>query len=831
MLTYLRQLLAPPVFDGDEAKTYAASLLNTVLFSVLLGTILYGVASPIAITDVPLRLAYVSFLVGLVLSLIFVMRRGQVRLAASVIVVGLWAVLTVAAITSSGVTAPAFNGYIVVILCAGLLIGARAAVGWALASIGAGGVMLYMEGRGLMRPSALPDTLTALWLAQAVYFLVAAVLLTLALRSITRALQRARQEINDRQQAEAALRRSEARLKTITDNAPDLIFQLDRAGRIVYLNRVAPGLRAEDVLGVEATTWIPEAYRPIMTKALGDVFATGEPQEYETLGTGPHGQLSWYRSRIAPVWSGEVVDSAIVITRDVTEHKRTEEALRKGEERFRTVLDNLGEGVCVQNSEWRYTYANPAAHAILGWPPGTLIGHSEEEVLPPAGNLIVKRENLRRQAGQITSYETDIVRPNGEIRTVLSTGVPHLDAQGQLVETFVAFTDITERLRSEAALRRSEALYRRAIEAAEAVPYQLDYGREAYTFIGAGIEALVGLKPEAMAPSTWDAIVLETVPLGENANLTKEEALQRNRSGQTFVWKADYQVRTPTGALKWLTDSAVKVLDEAGRPQGTIGILQDITDRKQALDDVQRLNTDLEQRVRERTMELEAANQDLEAFLYSVSHDLRAPLRAVDGFSRLVLEEHAHGLEPEGAYYMRRVRESVHRMGLLIDDLLEFSRLGRLALQARRLTSDELLALVQTSVDELRASARDQAVEVVIGDLPACQADPALLKQVWVNLLSNAFKYSRTRLESQIQVGSQLTPAGQAYFVRDNGVGFDMRYVHKLFGVFQRLHAETEFEGTGVGLAIVHRIIHKHGGQIWAEAAPGAGATFYFTLP
>jgi light-regulated signal transduction histidine kinase (bacteriophytochrome) len=242
------------------------------------------------------------------------------------------------------------------------------------------------------------------------------------------------------------------------------------------------------------------------------------------------------------------------------------------------------------------------------------------------------------------------------------------------------------------------------------------------------------------------------------------------------------------------------------------------------------LEQHLEQLVAKRTADLEAANKELETFAYSVSHDLRAPLRVIDGFSRILLEDYVPQESEEAREYLRSVRENVLQMGQLIDDLLAFSRLDSLSLQKQTVTHDPLIA---QCLHDLQAEQEGRRVEILIGDLPQAQADPALLKQVWINLLSNALKYTRRREVGQIEVGCQSAEhrmRPEVYFVKDNGVGFDMQYAHRLFGVFQRLHRQEEYEGTGVGLAIVQHIIHRHGGRVWAEAQPNQGATFYFTL-
>jgi signal transduction histidine kinase len=255
-----------------------------------------------------------------------------------------------------------------------------------------------------------------------------------------------------------------------------------------------------------------------------------------------------------------------------------------------------------------------------------------------------------------------------------------------------------------------------------------------------------------------------------------------------------------------------------------------------------KLNEDLEKRVLERTGQLESANKELESFSYSVSHDLRAPLRAIDGFSRILMEDHNAALPEEAKGYLKLVRDNTKQMSQLVDDLLAFSRLGRLALTKQTVDPAKLVRLCLT---EMKAEQEGRSLDIVIGDLQSCQADPTLLKQAWMNLLSNALKYTRKRDAGQIEIGCRMEPRqmsnGHAfspsgpntvatYFVKDNGAGFDMKYAHKLFGVFQRLHRAADYDGTGVGLAIVQRIINRHGGRVWGEAQLNQGATFSFTL-
>ena len=380
---------------------------------------------------------------------------------------------------------------------------------------------------------------------------------------------------------------------------------------------------------------------------------------------------------------------------------------------------------------------------------------------------------------------------------------------------------MTARAEADAALAESEQRLFRLLEALPVAVFVLDAKGDPFYANRASQEILgKGIVPNT---STTDLPrVYPTYVAGTDQRYPSERLpIVRALTGEK-VYAEDLELHQDDRIIP-LEVWAAPILDSAGKVAFAVAVFSDIHERKAAREAIRKLNQELTGKV----SELIDLNQELEAFTYSVSHDLRAPVRHIDGFSRLLQENLGDGLDPESRRYLERIRAGASNMGTLIDDLLQLSRVGRQELMVQRA---DLNAVLRSVIYDLRDEVKDRNIDWRTNKLRTLECDQRLVRQVFVNLITNALKFSRGRSPTVIEIGEKSVNGEAAIFIRDNGVGFDMKYADKLFGVFQRLHQAEEFEGTGVGLAIVHRIVRKHGGRVWAEAEPEKGATFYFTL-
>jgi PAS domain S-box-containing protein len=504
---------------------------------------------------------------------------------------------------------------------------------------------------------------------------------------------------------------------------------------------------------------------------------------------------------------------------DMTERKRVEQELQDSREQYRALVENINDVIYTLDADGRFTYVSPVIEQYSGMAARDLIGRHFAEFVHPDDLPGLLESYQRTLEGRIEPYECRIAGPAGGLRHV-RTSSRLLLQDGQVRGLTAVLTDITDRKQAERKLRDNENLLNKIFDTLPVGLWVADHTGKLIRSNPAG-RKIWGAEP-LVGQAEYGVFEARRLPSGEEIAPGDWALVHTVNQGVTILDEM-LEIRAFDGQTRTILNSTAPVVDDQGRVQAAVIVNLDITDRRRAEEAIQQLNESLEQRVRERTAQLEAANRELEAFSYSVSHDLRAPLRAVDGFSRILLEDYAGQVPADAARYLNLVCESAQRMGRLIDDLLRFSRLGRQPLARSRVALD---AIARQVWEELAMERDGRRAELVVGEVPACQGDAALLHQVMMNLIGNALKFTRGRDVARVEVGH----AQGAYYVRDNGVGFDMRYRDKLFGVFQRLHRAEDYEGTGVGLAIVQRIILRHGGRAWAEGEPDKGATFYFTI-
>jgi len=527
----------------------------------------------------------------------------------------------------------------------------------------------------------------------------------------------------------------------------------------------------------------------------------------------------WAEFALQPLQDGSGSYTHCVWTiQDTTERKKAEEMSRL----FGSIVENSDDAILSKTMDGIVVSWNKGAERIYGYTQAEMVGKPISALIPSDRTYeqLDILDDLRR-GRRLEHLETDRIRKDGRRIHVSLTMSPIHNSEGYIVGASVIARDITDRIVAGKALARSEEKYRSLALASSQIVWTTNAQGEVTDDIPHWRD-FTGQGPDEIDGSGWLSALHP-----EDRDRTTDIWARAVKCRSFF--NTEYRLRRYDDEYRWMDVHGVPVLEADGIVREWVGTCTDIHDRKQAEEEIRKLNQQLERRVGERTAALESANHELEAFAYSVSHDLRAPLRAVDGFSRILLDEFAPQLPEEAKRYLSMARKNAVQMGQLIDDLLAFSRLGRQPLSKQTISPAEIVRQV---LEELREERDGRRVEITLSDLPQCQGDPNLLKQVYANLLSNGLKYTRKQEIARIEIGCLPSDSGDGlvYYVRDNGVGFDMRYANKLFGVFQRLHGSQEYPGTGVGLAIVQRIIHRHGGSVWAEAAVNQGATFYFAL-
>lgn len=628
------------------------------------------------------------------------------------------------------------------------------------------------------------------------------------------------QDVTERMKMVEALEASEERYRRIFAATPLPMWVAEsRSPKFLAVNDAAIekyGYTREEFHAMSAIDLQVEEDRgPVLEQLLGRDPAL--PAHFERRHVTKSGQIITVEITAQPFQYGGQ-PARLILAMDITDRRRAQQAMEESEARYRQIFALTPLPMYLrQEDELRFIDVNDACLALYGYTREQMLAMSLPDIQTPAERESYLGGMGRRPTGIVERLQKQHMRSNGEVVDVEIYSYPTMLA-GEKVR-LVLLRDMTEQLRMERLLRDNESRLRAIADNVPAViaffddKQQLQYSNIAFDrwFGAARLDVRGGVLRVEQDVSQYGETL---APLLERALRGDEVVTER---------KLDTHAGVRVARLTLIPHVA-----DDGAVTGVHLMGYDLTDFRHAEAEVRHLNAELEQRVEQRTRALAAANRELESFSYSVSHDLRAPLRTIDGFSQILLDEYASRLDATGRSYLDRVRAGSQRMAKLIDDLLELARVTRRDPQIR---ACDLTALALELAAELAAADPGREVSIKVAPGMVVAADAGLLRIALDNLLRNAWKFTSLKQGALVEVGYVETAEGRTYFVRDNGVGFDMAYVNKLFGAFQRLHSESEFQGTGIGLALVQRVIRRHGGQVWAEAEPNLGATFYFTLP
>jgi PAS domain S-box-containing protein len=629
-------------------------------------------------------------------------------------------------------------------------------------------------------------------------------------------------DITGRKLSEAALRESEQRFRSLYENATIGIYRTTLDGKILMANpALVKMLGFSSFEDLANRNLEEEGYEPDYPRAK---FLEILEKEDKIIGL----ESAWHQRNGNTLY---VRESASVIrdaegtilyydgnVEDITYRKQAEEALRESEERFSKSFRTSPISFVIANIEdGRIIEINDAFTSISGFTREEALGNTTLNM-----KIWVHEEDRKHiidslsKGKAILHKETMLRSKEGKVAIVLlSAQVIKLANRNCIISSI---EDITKRKEAEDELRIQSEIMSHMAEAV----YLVRIEDSVIVYANSRFEELFGYGSGEM---TGKPVSIVNAPTEKSPEETATEIIgELEKNG---FWTGEVLNIKKDGTVFW-THANVAIFDHSKFGKVLVSVQQDITDRKNAESQIKKLNEELEGRVIQRTELLEAANKELEAFSYSVSHDLRAPLRSVHGFTKILLEDYEPILDDEGKRICQIISSSATQMGKLIDDLLSFSRIGRTNMNPSML---DMRSLAKAAYEEISSSDQKLRTKLKLGKLHKVFGDANLLRIIWNNLISNAIKYSSKEKISEIGIKSQIKYDSIVYSIKDNGVGFDMDYKHKLFGVFQRLHSEAEFEGNGVGLAIVQRIILKHGGKVWAEGEVGKGATFYFSLP
>ena len=693
-------------------------------------------------------------------------------------------------------------------------------------------------------------------------------------------------DITERKHAEEALKTSEELFRTASESLTDVVYdwdikeKVDWYGDIDGITGYPPGGFPRTIGGWAATIH-PEDKDRVLAALDGHLKNTA-PYVVQYRVRRKDGKWRWWSARGTALRNnrGEPYKMIGSIS-DITERKlaeqasrRAEDKLRESEAKLRTLVENIPQKILMKDRNYRWVSVNENLARDFGFRPEEVVGKMDADLFTPELAAKYHSDDVRIMETGKTEEIEEKYMVAGKETWVNTIKTPVRGANGEIEGVLGVFWDITGRKLAESQIRKLNRMYLVLSEVNQAIvriyePKEMfekvcriavEQGGFAMTWIGLIDESTQ--KVQVIARAGKEDGYLETINISLNGEPLKycpiDSALRQGKHSICAITEnketapcqklaydlgfrssASLPLKVSTilrGVLtfysnepEFFEEEELKLLDElASDISFAMEFAEKEAERARGQEEIRTLNAELEDRVVIRTAQLEASNKELEAFSYSVSHDLRAPLRHVSGYVELLAKHFRSELTEKGLHYLDSIADSAHQMGKLIDDLLQFSRTGRAEIHLSQL---DMNGIVHEAVESVTKDNPDRAIEWVVGKLPSVSGDDATLRLVWINLLSNAAKFTRTRAKAVIEIGANAGAKEVIYFVKDNGVGFEMKYAQKLFGVFQRLHSTEEFEGTGVGLANVRRIVTRHGGRTWAEAELDKGATFYFSIP
>ncbi|HLF75829.1 MAG TPA: PAS domain S-box protein [Anaerolineales bacterium] len=801
MSSVIRGWLQPPVFPEDENKTRIAGTLHAILLISLVAAALYAaLLAGLGRAD-DQTFVFALAAAPLVFGLWHLMRRGYVYLASTLLVSLMWLNLTVSAIVGGyGIQAISLFGYTLIVIAAGLLISGRSAVFFALLNTAAGLFMVYLDNANLLPERQAMQMALTIWAAQAVFSITAALVLRLALNSLHSAIRRA--SLN------------ESYYRMLFEEAPDGICIVDAGNTILMVNAALyqmTGYGPHEILGRSALEFItPQDLLHRPPRPMDQIMQNGSLKRERVL-------VHKDGSRLSVIVSSNYMPDGQFqyIIQDITERKRFEDALRASEEKFAKSFRSSPDAITISSiNTGEFLDVNDGFLRMSGYSRQEALGHSAEEL------HIWKDPNQRRRMvellqanGQVRDFETILIRKSGEqVNCLLSVELLEIGGRECML---VTTRDITERKRIEEELRLSEERYRLVSSVSSDYTFsnvQNEKGEIVLNWVAGAFEQISGYTFEEFNARGGWVSTLHPDDLEQDAR-----DIERLHNNQRVV--SELRTIHKDGTTRWVRSYAHPVWDsEENRLVGIYGAVQDITDRKR-----------IEQEREDLIRELEAKNAELEQFTYTVSHDLKAPLITINGFLGFLAQDALSGDVGRLQADIHRIKEATDKMHRLLNDLLELSRIGRLMNAPAKIAFRDL---VEDARGLLQGRLGERGVSLLINaDLPDVYGDRQRLLEVVQNLIDNAAKFMGDQPQPLIEIGQhqELQDNLVTLYVRDNGIGIAPEFHARIFGLFNRL--DPQIEGTGVGLALVKRIVEFHGGRIWVESEAGQGAVFCFSLP